>query len=215
MAKGLEERDRHDFLKQIIMENYNNDENLFGCMSIGACMMALIAACLLLAMCSCRPTQKIVEVEKWQHDTTTVVDTVHIKDVVVQHDSIYITEYVTQLVKDSTQTNVAWKHYTYDEKGNVTSLTDYTSSTQHGTSSHTATESASTSVSEQSATHEEKGSHSESTGHSEVVQSKEQVKKGLTGWQRFVMGVGYAFLVLLVVGIMFGGMRLYGKWKKL
>ena len=178
-------------------------------------MMAVLVCCLLLAFCSCKPTQKIVEIEKWQHDTTTVVDTIHVKDIVERHDSIYITEYVTQFVKDSTLTNVAWKHYTYDDKGNVTSLTDYTSSTQHGTMAHTDTQSASTGVSEQSGIHEEKGSHSESSGHSEAMQSKTQEKRGLSGWQRFIQALGYTFLVLLIAGIGFGGLRLYGKWKKL
>ena len=191
------------------------NENLYGCVSVGTCMMAVLAFCLLLAFCSCKPTQKIVEVEKWQHDTTTVVDTVHVRDVVIQHDSIFTTEYVTQFVKDSTLTNVAWKHYTYDDKGNVTSLTDYTSSTQRGSVAHTDTQSASTGVSEQSAIHEEKSSHNESSGHSEAVQSKTQEKRGLSGWQRFIQALGYTFLVLLIAGIGFGGLRLYGKWKKL
>lgn len=178
-------------------------------------MIVLMAICLLLAFCSCKPQQKIVEVEKWSHDTTTVVDTVHIKDLAIQHDSIYITEYVTQYVKDSTQTNVAWKHYTYDDKGNVTSLTDYTSSTQHGTTAHTATQSASTSVNEQSVIHEEKDSHSESSGHSEALQSKEQTKVGLTGWQKFIQVMGYMALVAVVLGLAFVGMRIYGKYMKL
>lgn len=191
------------------------DENLSGCVSVGTCMLAVLLSCLLLAFCSCKPQQKIVEVEKWTHDTTTVVDTVHIKDLVIQHDSIYITEYVTQYVKDSTQTNVAWKHYTYDDKGNVTSLTDYTSSTQHGSTAHTASQSASTSVNEQSVIHEEKGSHSESSGHSEALQSKEQTKVGLTGWQKFIQVMGYMALVAVVLGLAFIGMRIYGRYMKL
>ena len=119
-----------------------DEESLYGCVSVGTCMVVLMLCCLLLAFCSCKPTQKIVEIEKWQHDTTTVVDTVHTKDIVIQHDSIYVTEYVTQFVKDSTRQDVAWKHYTYDDKGNVTSMTDYTSSTQHGASSNTASPTA-------------------------------------------------------------------------
>lgn len=196
------------------MENYDN-ENLFGCMSIGACMMALILACLLLAMCSCRPTQKIVEVEKWQHDTTTVVDTVSVKEYVTLHDSIYVTEYVTQFVKDSTHKEEAWKYYTYDTEGKVTSMLDYTSSTQQGTVAHTVAQNEETNVTNEVVAHEEKSGHNESTGHSDMLQSKEQKKTGLTGWQRFVIGMGYAFLILLAVGLMFLGMRLYGGWKKL
>lgn len=197
------------------MENNKEiDENLYGCTSIGACMVALLVCCLLLAFCSCRPVEKIVEVEKWQHDTTTIVDTVHIKDIVVLHDSIYNTEYVTQFVKDSTQTNVAWKHYTYDKEGNVTSLLDYTSSTQHGSTANTATQSASTSVSEQSAVHEETGSHSESSGHSDALKNKEQKKEGLTRWEKILMALGYCFIIFSVFGLTLFGMRLYGKYKK-
>lgn len=178
-------------------------------------LLLFLVLCLILALCSCRPTQKIVEVEKWMHDTTTVVDTVHVRDIVTLHDSVFVTEYVTQVVRDSLQKEEAYKFYTYDKEGNITSLMDYTSTTQHGKTSHTATESASTSVNEQSAVHEEKGSHSESTGHSEALQTKEQVKVGLTKWQRFMIGLGYTFLVIVVLGAMFGGMALYGKWKKL
>ena len=178
-------------------------------------MMIVLLFCLLLAFCSCKPQQKIIEVEKWQHDTTTIVDTVHVIDTQILHDSIYIKEYVTQLVKDSTQTNVSWQHYTYDSNGNVSSMTNYNSSTQHGTTAHTATESASTSVSDQSSVHEETSSHSESSGHSEALQSKEQVKTGLTSWQRFIQGLGYTFLVLITLGACFGAMRIYGKCKKL
>ena len=180
------------------------------------CMLALLI-CLVLAWLasSCKPMQKIVEVEKWQHDTTTIVDTVHVLDTKYVHDSIYIKEYVTQLVKDSTQTDVSWQHYTYDSNGNVSSMTNYNSSTHHGISINTATESAQTSVSNNTSTHEETGSHSESSGHSEASKEKERMKVGLNNWQRFVMGMGYAFIVVLALGLMFGGMRLYGKWKRL
>lgn len=191
------------------------NENLYGCVSVGTCMVALIMCCLLLAFCSCRPQQKIIEVEKFSHDTTTVVDTVHVKDIVVVHDSIFTTQYITQFVKDSTQTNVAWKYYTYGNDGNVTSLLDYTSNTQHGSTSHTEAESESTSVNDQSSIHEEEGAHSESSGHSDNTQSKEQVKTGLTGWQKFVMGMGYIAIAVLGLGIAFGIMRLYGRNKKL
>ncbi len=178
-------------------------------------MLLIVVICLLLAVCSCKPQQKIVEVERLVHDTTTVVDTVHVKGTVTLHDSIYVTETVTEYVKDSTQTNVAFKYYTFDSIGNISSLLDYTSNTQRGTTAHTATQSASTNVSEQSAMHEEKGAHSESTGHTEALQSKEQVKPGLTGWQKFVMGMGYIFIIVLALGLMLGGALLYGRWRKL
>ena len=181
-------------------------------MAAGFILAAL--ACMVLSLCSCKPQQKIVEVERLVHDTTTMVDTLHVKDIATLHDSIYITETVTEYVKDSTQTNVAFKYYTFDSIGNISSLLDYTSNTQHGTMLHTATQSASTNVSEHAAFHEEKGSHSESTGHSEALQSKEQVKTGLTGWQKFVIGMGYIFIVVLALALMFGGMIIYGKIKR-
>lgn len=186
-----------------------------GCAPILAGFILAALLCLLLSLCSCKPTQKIVEVERLVHDTTTVVDTVHIKDVVTVHDSIFVTETVTEYVKDSTQTNVAFKYYTYDSVGNIASLLDYTSSVQHGKSSHTASQSASTAVNDQSVTHEEKSAHSESSGHSDVSKEKNETKPQLSRWQRFVQGMGYTFLALLALALMFGGMRLYGKWKRL
>lgn len=194
------------------MENNKDiEENLRGCFSVGLCMLAIVALCLMLAICGCRPVEKTVEVVRWSHDTTTVVDTVHVRDVVIQRDSIFSTQFVTQFVKDSTTQNVAWKHYTYDKDGNVTSLLDYTSSTQHGSTANTASQSEQTGVSDQSAVHEEKGSHSESSGHSDASQEKEQAKTGLTNWQRFIQILGYIMFVVLVLGATFGCMRLYGK----
>ena len=188
---------------------------LVGCAPIATGFFLALLACALISVCSCKPTEKVVEVEKWQHDTTTLVDTVHVKDVVTLHDSIYITNTITEHVKDSTLTNVAWKYYTYDTLGNVSSLLDYASTTQHGVTAHTATQSAQTSVNDQAAVHEETSSHSEIQGHTDSLQSKEQEKRGLSKWQKFIQGMGYTFLVVLVLGAAFGGMRLYGKIKKL
>lgn len=189
-------------------ENMNN-----GCLPVIVGMVVCLVL-LVLSFCSCKPTQKIVEVEKWLHDTTTIVDTVHVKDVVTLHDSIYITNTITEHVKDSTQTNVSWQHYTFDKDGNVSSMTNYNSSTQHGSASHTATESAQTSVSNNTSTHEETGSHSESSGHSEASKEKVYVKVGLNKWQQFVMVLGYAMLVLLACGAVFGGYKIYRKLRK-
>ena len=191
------------------------EENLGGCLPIATGFFIGALFCVLLSFCACKPTEKIVEIEKWRHDTTTVVDTVHVKDVVVQHDSVFVKEYVTQYKVDSTLMNVAYKYYTYNPDGGIASFLDYTSSTQHGSTAHTATESASTSVNDNTSIHEETSSHSESSGHSEALQSKEQTKRGLGKWQKFVMGMGYTFIVLLALGLIFAGMRLYGKWKKL
>ena len=186
-----------------------------GCAPIAAGFILAALLCLLLSLCSCKPQQKIVEVERLTHDTVSVMDTVHVKDIVVVHDSVYITNTIQETIHDTVTNNVAWKYYTFDSIGNISSLLDYTSNTQHGTMLHTATQSASTNVSNMQAFHEEKGSHSESTGHSEALQSKEQVKTGLTGWQKFVIVMGYILIVVLALALMFGGMHLYGKFKKL
>lgn len=190
-------------------------ETMRGCMPIVVGFVLAMIFCLLVTLCGCKPQQKIVEVERLVHDTTTVIDTVHIKDVVTVHDSIFVTETVTEYVKDSTQTNVAFKYYTYDSVGNIASLLDYTSSVQHGKSSHTASQSASTAVNDQSVTHEEKSAHSESSGHLDASKEKNETKPQLSSWQRFIQGMGYTFLALLALALMFGGMRLYGKWKRL
>ena len=144
--------------------NYNdmeNDENLYGCVSVGTCMMAVLVCCLLLAFCSCKPQQKIVEVERLVHDTTTVVDTVHVRDIVTVHDSIYVTETVRETVRDTVNTEVAWRYWTFDPSGNVTSLLDYTSSARQGKTTQRDAQSEATSVGGQTSVHEEEGSHSE------------------------------------------------------
>lgn len=190
----------------------NREDMSNGCLPAVVGMVACLVL-LALSFCSCKPQQKIVEVEKVLHDTTTIVDTVHVRDSVTLHDSIYIKETVVEHVKDSTQTDVAWKHWTYDKEGNVTSLTDYSSTTQHGKSSHTSTESASTAVSNQASTHEEKGGHSESSGHSEASNEKVYVKVGLSKWQSFLQVMGYAFLAILTIGAVFGGWKIYAHKK--
>lgn len=178
-------------------------------------ILAVLLLCLLVCIIvGCKAKKEFIEVEKWQHDTTTIVDTVHVKDVVTLHDSIYITNTITEHVKDSTQTDVSWQHYTFDKDGNVSSMTNYNSSTHHGISSNTATESAQTSVSNNTSTHEETGSHSESSGHSEASKEKVYVKVGLNKWQQFVMVLGYAMLVLLACGAVFGGYKIYRKLRK-
>ena len=189
-------------------------KSIVGCLPIAVGMFLAMLFCLIISLVGCKPSERIVEVEMWRHDTTTVVDTLRITDTKILHDSVYITEYAKQFVKDSTQANVACKYYTYDSTGNITSLTDYTSSTQHGSVAHTATEGKKTSVSGQESAHNETSGHGESKGHSSVDKGKEKVKTGLTKWQRFVMGMGYVFIVVLALGAMFGGMRLYGKIKK-
>lgn len=48
-----------------------------------------------------------------------------------------------------------------------------------------------------------------------VVTKIEEVERQLTWWQKTKMGLGLFMLVVLACGAMFGGMRLYGKFKKL
>lgn len=48
-----------------------------------------------------------------------------------------------------------------------------------------------------------------------VVTKVEEVERKLTWWQKTKMGLGTALLVLLALAAMFGGMALYGKWKRL
>jgi hypothetical protein len=48
-----------------------------------------------------------------------------------------------------------------------------------------------------------------------VTVKTEEVERDLTWWQKTKMGMGTVLLVLLVVALGFGGMRLYGKIKKL
>lgn len=169
----------------------------------------------LIFFVGCKPQQKIVEVERYVHDTTTIVDTVHVKDVVTQRDSIYITNTVTETVHDTVNQDVAWRYLTFDSIGNVASLLDYTSTTTHGRMAQKSTQSAQNTVSDKVATHEEKGGHMESKGTSDVSAKKEQVKVGLTNWQKFVMGMGYIFIIVLTLGLMLGGGLLYGRWRKL
>lgn len=180
-----------------------------------ACVTAFSAVCLMTALCSCRPQQKLVEVQTWQHDTTTVIDTVHVRDIVTVHDSIYVTETVRETVRDTVNTEAAWRYWTFDPSGNVTSLLDYTSSTKRGKTTQRDAQSESTSVGGQTSVHEEEGSHSEAKGHTEASRENEQVKTGLTGWQKLVMTVGYIGLVVVALAVAFGGMRLYGRKKRL
>ena len=45
------------------------------------------------------------------------------------------------------------------------------------------------------------------------VTKTEYVDKPLSWWQKTKMGMGVAFMVVSALGLMFGGMRLYGKFK--
>lgn len=47
-----------------------------------------------------------------------------------------------------------------------------------------------------------------------VVTKVEEVERQLTWWQKTKMGLGTVFMILLVLGAMFGGMMIYGKIKR-
>lgn len=51
--------------------------------------------------------------------------------------------------------------------------------------------------------------------HEKVVTKIEEVEKKLSWWQKAKMGLGTIFLILLALAAMFGGMMLYGKWRRL
>lgn len=48
-----------------------------------------------------------------------------------------------------------------------------------------------------------------------VTIKKEEVERQLTWWQKTKMGMGTAFIVLLVLALAFGALKLYGRIKKL
>ena len=48
-----------------------------------------------------------------------------------------------------------------------------------------------------------------------IVTKIEEVEKKLSWWQKTKMGLGATFLVVLAIGAVFGGLKLYGKIKKL
>ena len=191
------------------------EDMIEGCLPIAVGFIVAVMFCLMITLCSCKPQQKIVEVERLTHDTVSVKDTDHIKDIVVVHDSVYTTNTIQETVHDTVTNNVAWKYFTFDSIGNVTSLLDYTSNVTQGRTAQKSHESEQKAVSGKVAILDRKASHKESKGSSDLVTKKEQVKVSLTGWQKFVMGMGYIFIIALTLGLMLGGMALYGKWKKL
>lgn len=186
-----------------------------GCLPVAAGFFVAFIFCLLITLCSCKPQQKIVEVERLTHDTVSVMDTVHVKDIVVVHDSVYITNTIQETVHDTVTNNVAWKYFTFDSIGNVTSLLDYTSNSTQGRMAQKSHESEQKAVSNKVAVRDEKASHKESKGSSSAYEAKEQVKTGLTRWQKFIQVLGYMMLITLGLGLGFLVLRLYGRVNKL
>ena len=159
-------------------------------------LAVLLLAMLISILIGCKAKKEFVEVEKWQHDTTTIVDTLRITETLIVHDSIKVESQSAK--KDSTTTIVHWNYVTYDSLGNVTSQLDYNSHTQHG--SNTASQSAQTSTSNSEYQKEENASHSESSGHTGKEYVVKEVERDLYWWQKALMWTGGISLV--VFGIM-------------
>ena len=76
-------------------------------------ILAVLLLCLLVCIIvGCKAKKEFIEVEKWQHDTTTIVDTLRITETLIVHDSIYMESQVEK--NDSSVTNVQWNYTTYD-----------------------------------------------------------------------------------------------------
>ena len=155
--------------------------------------IGILLICLCITLLSgCKAKKEIVEVDRWQHDTLTIVDTLRITETVIVHDSIYMESQVAK--KDSSITNVQWNYTTYDSLGNVTSQMNYNSQTQQG--SNTASQSASTSTTNSEYQKEENASHSESSGHTGKEYIVKEVERDLYWWQKALMWTGGISIVL-------------------
>ena len=164
-------------------------------------LAVLLLGLLVCILIGCKAKKEFVEVERWQHDTTTIVDTLRITETIIVHDSIRVESQSAK--NDSTTTHVHWNYVTYDSLGNVTSQMDYNSHTQHG--SNTASQSASTSTSDSEYQKEENSSHSESSGHTGKEYIVKEVERDLYWWQKALMWIGAvslaSFLMFIVLKV--------------
>lgn len=141
----------------------------------------------LLFMVGCKVKKEYIEVEKWKHDTTTVVDTMYITETHYIHDSIKAE------TKDSTITIVHWNYVTFDSLGNVTSQINYNSHTQHGS------QGVSTSTSDSEYQKDESSSHNESNVHSEREHVVKVIKPQLYWWQKVLMWLGVISTLVVIL----------------
>ena len=161
-------------------------------------ILAVLLLCLLICIIvGCKAKKEFIEVERWTHDTTTIVDTLRITETIIVHDSIRVESQSAK--NDSTTTHVHWNYVTYDSLGNVTSQMDYNSLTQHG--SNTASQSAQTSTTNSEHQKEENASHSESSGHTGTEYVIKEVERDLYWWQKVLMWTGAVSLVSLAIFI--------------
>ena len=154
-------------------------------------VITLLLLCLLVCiLIGCKAKKEFIEVEKWQRDTLTIVDTVKITEYINVKDSTS-EQSQTQLVqKDSTITVVHWNYVTYDSIGNITSMLDFNSHTQHGNLSNTTSQSESTSTNNSEYQKQENASHSERGGHSEHSHETKETKPQLNWCQKLLMWWG-------------------------
>lgn len=166
-----------------------------GCSELVVAVVAGLLICFIISLCSCKAKKEFIEVEKWEHDTTTIVDTLRITEKIIIHDSTKVDSQEAR--KDSTTTHVHWNYYTYDSLGNVTSSLDYTSHKQHG--SQTASQSAQTSTSNNEYQKKENVSHNESSDHTSKEDVIKEVPRPFSWWQKTLMIFGGSAMIAILL----------------
>ena len=158
-----------------------------GCAPILAGFMLAALFCILLSLCSCK-AQKEIQVERVEVPVV-VTQEHHTESVKIDHvrDTLIQRDSVFYMVQGDTVRIERW-HY---QQG-VTNV--YKTDTLHVYDSVP---------------------YPVEVVREKTVTKIEEVEKQLSWWQKTKMGLGVVFMVLLVIGGMFGGMRLYGKWKGL
>lgn len=163
------------------------NDMLEGCASIMVGFILAVLLCLALSLCSCKPTKEIqverveVPVVVTQEHTVESVRIDHVRDTLIQRDSIY------HYVKGDTTIIERWHH----TQGN-TIVTRVDTLHVYDSVPYPV----------------------------EVIKEKtitktEEVEKPLTLWQKIRLWLGTLFFILLALAAMFGGMMLYGKWRRL
>lgn len=158
-----------------------------GCAPILAGFLLAALLCLVLSLCSCKPVKEI-QVERVEVPVP-VVQEHTIESVRVDHvrDTLIQRDSVFHYVKGDTVLVEKW-HY----------LKGATNVVRVDTLIKTDSVEVPVEVVRE-----------------KVVTKVEEVERQLTWWQKTKMGMGIGLLVLLAIGAMFGGLRLYGKFKKL
>lgn len=158
-----------------------------GCLPIATGMVLAMLFCLVLSLCSCKPTKEVqverveVPVPIVQEHTIESVRVDHVRDTLIQRDSIF------HYVKGDTVLIEKW-HYLQGST-NVVRVDTLIKVDSVQVPVEVVRE--------------------------KVVTKTEEVEKSLSWWQKTKMGMGTAFIVLLVLALAFGALRLYGRIKKL